>query len=130
MTLSSDVLPAPLGPMMARISPESISTLTSLSTWTAPKASSICCTCSKGALLTLGVLLGCVASATVSSSSSNYHRCLCTDVTDEQRCLECPSTPVLKDDLGLDRDLLIGAVECFYEVSVFLGYKAPPHLTG
>src|SRR5262249_22777418 len=100
MTFSNDVLPAPLGPMMARISPAAISTLTSLSAWTAPKASAICCTCSKGVLLTLAGLLGCVASAMASSSSGNRERSLCTNLADQQVGLECPAPPVLEDDLG------------------------------
>jgi len=76
------------------------------------------------------MMLGCVASAITASPLRHYHRCLYTDVADEQHCLEYPSTPVLKDDLGLDRDLVIGAVECFHEVSVFLGHKVTPYLTG
>src|SRR5215475_195799 len=109
MTFSSDVLPAPLGPMMARISPALISTLTSLSACTAPKARSICCACSKGALLSLGAVCHCrsATSATVVSSLGDYYQSFWSHVTDQQLCFERAAPSVLKDHLSLDRHTVI-----------------------
>src|SRR5215510_322197 len=115
MTFSSDVLPAPLGPMMARISPASISTLTSLSACTAPKARAICCICSKGGLWSVGA--GCdalsITSATATSSLGDGYRCFWSHITDTQLCLERPTPPIFKDHLGLDRHTVIRAIQGF-----------------
>src|SRR5262249_7785557 len=132
MTFSSDVLPAPLGPMIARISPALISTLTSLSACTAPKARAICCTCSKGALLSLGA--GCDAlsasSATAISSLGDCYRCFWSHVTDQQLCLERAAPSVLKDHLGLDCHAVIRAVQGLDERRIFLSHKATPDFAG
>src|SRR5216683_3113591 len=132
MTFSRDVLPAPLGPMMARISPASISTLTSLSAWTAPKARAICCTCSKGALLALGAVCNCrsATSATAVSSLGDCYRCLWSHVTDQQLCLECTAPSVLKDHLGLDRHAVIRAIQGLDERRILLSHKATPDFAG
>src|SRR5262245_57833156 len=99
--------------MMARISPVSISTLTSLSACTAPKARAICCTCNKGTLLTLGAGYDGLSttSATAALSLGDSYRCFWSHVTDQQLCLERPTPPVFKDHLGLDRHAVIRAIQ-------------------
>src|SRR4030095_14401951 len=132
MTLSSDVLPAPLGPMMARISPASRSTLTSLSACTAPKARAICCTCSKGTLLGLGA--GCngfsLPSATATLSLGDGYRGCWSYVTDQQLCLERPTPSVFKDYLGLDRHTVISTIQGLNECRILLRHKATPDFSG
>src|SRR4029453_4068121 len=125
MTFSSDVLPAPLGPMMARISLASISTLTSLSACTAPKARAICCACSKGALLSLGPVCNCrsAASVTAVSSLGDDYWCLWSHITDQQLCLERAAPSVLKDHLGLDRHAVIRAIQGLDERRILLSNK-------
>src|SRR2546421_1694561 len=132
MTFSSDVLPAPLGPMMAKISPVLISTLTSLSACTAPKARAICCACSKGAFPSLGA--GCngrsVTSATAVSSLGDCYRCFWSHVTDQQLCFERAAPSVLKDHLGLDRHTVISAIQGLDERRILLRHKATPDFPG
>src|SRR5215831_7214256 len=132
MTFSRDVLPAPLGPMIARISPVLISTLTSLSACTAPKARAICCTCSKGALLSLGPVCTCrsAASATAISSLGDGYWCLWSHVTDQQLCLERAAPSVLKDHLGLDRHAVIRAIQGLDQRRILLSHKATPDFAG
>src|SRR5262245_46564276 len=128
MTFSRDVLPAPLGPMMARISPASISTLTSLRACTAPKARAICCTCSKGTLLGLGA--GCAGlslpSATAASSLGDGYRGCWSHITHQQLCLERPAPSVFKDYLSLDRHTVISAIQGLNERRILLTHKATP----
>src|SRR5215813_8416159 len=132
MTFSSDVLPAPLGPIMARISPASISTLTSLSACTAPKARAICCTCNKGTLLGLGA--GCdsrsMPSTTAASSLGDGYRGCGSHVTDQQLCLERPTPSVFKDYLGLDRHTVISTIQGLNERRILLSHKATPDFPG
>src|SRR4029450_7178372 len=132
MTLSSDVLPAPLGPMMARISPASISTLTSLSACTAPKARAICCTCSKGTRLSLGAGRDAlsITSATAASSLGDGYRCFWSHITDQQLCLERPTPPVFKDHLGLDCHAVIRAIQGLNERRILVRHKAASDLPG
>ena len=52
MELNSDVFPAPLGPITARISPRRIASDTSRSETTPPKRSVTCCTSIKRSSLT------------------------------------------------------------------------------
>src|SRR6266571_1357915 len=132
MTFSSDVLPAPLGPMMARISPVLISTLTSLSACTAPKARAICCACSKGAFPSLGAGCNCrsVTSATAVSSLGDCYRCFWSHVTNQQFCFERAAPSVLKDHLGLDRHTVISAIQGLDERRILLRHKATPDFPG
>src|SRR6266699_342404 len=126
MTFSSDVLPAPLGPMMAKISPVLISTLTSLSACTAPKARAICCACSKGTLLSLGTVCDGLSmpSATAAPSLGDCYRCFWSHVMDQQLCLERAAPSVLKDHLGLNRDAVIRAIQGLNQHRILLSHKA------
>src|SRR5262249_27359436 len=132
MTFSSDVLPAPLGPMIARISPVLISTLTSLSACTAPKARTIRCACSKGTLLSLGPVCNCrsAAPSTAISSLGDGYWYLWSHVTDQQLCLEHAAPSVLKDHLGLDRHTVIRAIQGLDELRILLSHKATPDFPG
>src|SRR5262249_31985357 len=107
-------------------------TLTLLSACTAPKASEICCACSRGALPVLGEL-DCgvsVASTTASSPFGNCDRCLVRHLADQQVRLERATAAILKDDLRLDGDSVIRAVQCFDEIRILLGHKPTPDLPG
>src|SRR4029453_2432884 len=132
MTFSRDVLPAPLGPMMARISPASISTLTSLSACTAPKARAICCTCNKGALLALGAVCGglSITSATAAPSLGDGYRCFWCHITDQQLCLKRTTPSVFKDHLGLDCHAVIRAIQGLNERRILVRHKAASDFPG
>src|SRR5712691_11052845 len=113
MTFSSDVLPAPLGPMMARISPASISTLTSLSAWTAPKARAICCACSKGARLAIGAVNDALSalSATAISSLGDCTWCVWRRVAAEKHATLVEALYVSDDRVTVETQVVIRAIQ-------------------
>src|SRR5690242_13123433 len=98
MTLSIEVLPAPLGPMMARISCSRISRLMSLSALMPPKARLMRSARRIGAPM-------CLPAAVIAGSTGLAQRCdrrRRLGVADLELGLERALAPILEAHLGLD----------------------------
>src|SRR5258708_3967882 len=154
MTLSIDVLPAPFGPMIARISWRRISTLISLSALTPPKdrlmpsalssASPICLPFSMRRAKRIPgpsgrceiVAPACLrGSSVVSSARPAQDRRRLGDGNGLRRAdpevgLQHALAAVLKGDLGLDMRAVAPAIERLDQRLVALADEAPPHLAG
>src|SRR5450432_1844452 len=127
MTLSIDVLPAPFGPMIARISWRRIARLISLSALTPPKARLISSASSSVSPITLVVvMLG--ASARLAQDrrgAGERHRLRRADL---EVGLEHALAAVLERHRGLDVRAVASVVERRDQRRVALADEAPPHL--
>src|SRR3954449_13607913 len=129
-----DVLPAPFGPMMARISPLRISNETPVIAFTPPKesdtfsmessSSSVTASCALGALMIEArARSGCFPHA---GSGRGMRRKLAYLDARGQGTL----APVLEGDLGRDVGLVRSLIKRGHQRRIALGDKAAPHLLG
>src|SRR5436190_20913855 len=125
MTLSIELLPAPFGPMMARISCSRTSKETSVSAFTPPNESDTFST----ARITSPT--GC-AFCVIGGSGGFLRRGPAEGarVADREVGRDHAAAPVLVLDLHLDVRALAAVVERGHQRAVLLGDRAAPHLAG
>src|ERR1700730_774155 len=145
MTLSIDVLPAPFGPMMARISPLRMSKETSLSALTPPNASdtfstdriaspAATSTCPRA--LTGGPASGAGSTrphppfARAEPSRGLLHRGRRADVADRNAGVDHAFASVLECNFRRNRCLRRAVIERTHERRIALADQATPHLHG
>src|ERR1700704_5797870 len=124
MTLSIELLPAPLGPMMARISCSRTSKLTSVSAFTPPNASEMLSSSRMTSPPLRTLLIPRMRSRRPPRRGGWERGC----VGDAQIRGDHSAAAVLEAHLRFDVLVRLAAVERLDEHGVFLGDKSPAHL--
>src|SRR3990170_5091802 len=128
MTLSIEVLPAPLGPMMARISPLRMSKETSDSAFTPPNESDTPSTDRMISPAATSIRLRGLMSRSPSCGLLHDRRHSAGNVVDRNARVERAAAAVLEGDLGRDRGLARAVVERLDQRGVSFGDEAAAHL--
>src|SRR5262245_35254901 len=130
MTLSIEDLPAPLGPMMARISPLRTSKLTSVNAFTPPNASEMLSTESRTSpSVRVAVIVGRRLKRTASASDSSPSRLhQHFRLADRHIGADDAGAAILELDRGLDELRWLPRIQRVDQHSVLVGDEAAPHL--
>src|SRR5690606_38418356 len=121
MQFSIDDLPAPFGPMMARISCSRISKLMSVSAFTPPNDRLLLSTFSRTSPIFFCSLI-------MHLSACLAHRRIGLHTGDRQVRIETAGPAVLEGDLGFARDRIPIGIQRFDQLAVAFGDDAPAHL--